>query len=383
MTDQIIRLRASDFDEAIDVMNRSFREHEPHDFEKLLPSMYQRTDERMCHNHAIRRDGRIVALLGIFPIEWCVGDARLRMAGIGGVATDPNSRGQGFMKQLMTHAVEFIRQEGYDLSYLGGQRQRYAYFGWESGGVAWDFHVIPKNIQHALGVEAAAGITFAPMSGDSEALRAAKLIHDSQVLHCDRPADLFEHVLHDWNMHPHAARDAAGTVVGYVVVAEQSGQWNELVAQDTDTALAMIHSWVRQKQSAARVQVPALPDPLAQRVGQFAERALVCHTGNWQIFNWPATLDALLRVRHGAQPLAPGSVVLRIAGRTMRLEVADRGARCSVCEDAPDLETDAHTAVRALFGPTSPSGVLELPRQAVILNAWCPLPLSIPFQDHV
>ena len=72
----------------------------------------------------IRRDGCLAAVVGIFPIEWHVGSTTLRMAGIGGVCTDPQRRGQGLMSRLMRHVVDAVRADGYDLSYLGGQRQK-------------------------------------------------------------------------------------------------------------------------------------------------------------------------------------------------------------------------------------------------------------------
>lgn len=50
---------------------------------------------------------------------------------LGNMAVDAHARGQGLMSLLMQDAVERCRREGYDLAVLGGQRQRYARFGFE------------------------------------------------------------------------------------------------------------------------------------------------------------------------------------------------------------------------------------------------------------
>jgi hypothetical protein len=118
-------------------------------------------------------------------------------------------------------------------------------------------------------------------------------------------------------------------------------------------------------------------------LGQIAERTDVVSPGNWQVFNWPRTVDALLRQRYKAMPLPTGSVVIRINKASIRMTVDGESATCVKTDEQPHIETDPCTAVRLLFGPMPPSGVLTIPRTAAILEAWCPLPLSIPNQDRI
>ena len=68
MTQEIVQLTAADFDEAMAMLRGAFSE--AHEFPELLPALYQRTDDHMSWNHAIRREGRIAAIVGIFPITW-------------------------------------------------------------------------------------------------------------------------------------------------------------------------------------------------------------------------------------------------------------------------------------------------------------------------
>jgi hypothetical protein len=55
----------------------------------------------------------------------------MRVAGVGGVATDPSFRGQGFMQDLLEFVDRRNREQGYALSILWGDRWRYNQFGYE------------------------------------------------------------------------------------------------------------------------------------------------------------------------------------------------------------------------------------------------------------
>ena len=383
MTDQIVRLTAADFDEAISFLNLAFDEHGRHNFEQQLPALYQRNDEHMGCNLAIRHEGRIVAVVGVFPLQWCVGDVRLRIAGIGGVSTHPDCRGQGLMQRLMADALRQIELDRYDLSALGGQRQRYRYFGWELAGVDVVFHLNQKNIQHDLAREPRPRITLEPMPEQTATIAAAKAIHDQQDMYCARDAEGFSRFLRNSNARPHVAHNCDGRVVGYLVADTQGAEVRELVAVDTDTGMQMVRLWVESSPDGSRFKFSSLPSALSRRLGQIAESTNVTPSCNWQVFNWPRTVDALLRQRHKAMALPTGSVIIRINNGAIRLSVDGDSAVCATTNEEPHFETDPCTAVRLLFGPTPPSGVLRLPQAAAILEAWCPLPLSISNQDRV
>ena len=105
--------------------------------------------------------------------------------------------------------------------------------------------------------------------------------------------------------------------------------------------------------------------------------------GNWQVFDWPAVVGSLLALQAEARPLAHGSVVVAIDGqrRALQLSVGPDGSGCQWTDARPDVSTDAFTAMRMLFGPLPPSLVQSLPASASALEAWCPLPLSLPRLD--
>ena len=86
----------------------------------------------MVNQCAVRKDGRLLAVVGVTERRWVVpgGGGVLRFAGIGNVCTHPAlGRGGGYFRLLMDHVVATIKQQGYHGSVLGGDRQRYGYFG--------------------------------------------------------------------------------------------------------------------------------------------------------------------------------------------------------------------------------------------------------------
>ncbi len=155
MSVELVRLGTADWDEGLAFINGVFFADGSKDFSTLLPSIYQPTDEFMAYNHAVREDGSIRAVVGLFPLDWQVGDARLTIGGIGGVSTHPSVRGKGYMKLLMNHCVEHMKSEGMQLSWLGGQRQRYGYFGYEKCGLQLRISLTAANVRHVFGEQPA------------------------------------------------------------------------------------------------------------------------------------------------------------------------------------------------------------------------------------
>ena len=382
MSDQIVQLRACDFEEAISFLNRAYGRI---NFATFLPGLYQPTDHHMGHNLAIRRDGRLVSVVGVFPIQWQVGDRLLRVAGIGGVSTDPDCRRQGLMQRLMEHAVELIGHQGYDLTMLGGQRQRYRHFGWEKAGLSLVFQINPKNIEHDIAGRSHAALKIEPLPDDDQTLAELRRLHDAQPSHCRRLPASFGDFLGHWNLVPNLVRDGQGRIAGYFVFDSESGSIAELVATDSHVAIDIVAAWSEATAAPIHVQTAPWPDPFIHRMAAIAEVTTLTSSGNWQIVNWPATVGTLLAFQHRTTPLVHGLVRVRIndANVTIQMRVDGSGSSCQRTCAEPDLEADACTVVRLLFGPTRPSAVMRLGVGAAILEAWCPLPLRLSRLDHV
>ena len=382
MSTEIIQLQAADFEEAMDFLNLAFSVNGAHDFARLLPLLYRPTERQMNCNYAIRKKGRIRAVVGLYPLTWQVGAAQLRVAGIGGVATHANDRGTGLMRTLMPHCVAQMRAQGYHLSYLGGQRQRYLYFGYERCGLKTSYSLSRTNLKHCFA--AAPDLHLVPIEADDgESIARAKALHDAQPVHCLRPLEEFYLHCLSWNSKPFAGLDGDGRMVGYLVAREGKGDVAEVHAEEDGRALDMARLWV-EREGRANFSVHPLNGDLAYDLGRCCEQAELSASGNWQIFDWVAVVDALLKAQHLKVPLVEGVVVLDIGGcGALQLQVDGDGASCVATDAAADLVCTAPTAMRLLFGPLPPAGVLSLPRAAAPLQSWCPLPLIWMAQDRV
>jgi predicted N-acetyltransferase YhbS len=384
VADTILQLTANDFEEAMDFLNFAFNMHDSHNFSEMLPSIYRPTDEHMANNFAIKKDGRIIAIVGMFPITWHVGGVPLRVTGIGGVSTHPDHRGSGLMTALMEHVVSLMKTQGYHLSWLGGQRQRYLYFGYERCGSMSVFTMNKRNIKHTL--DGDPGIRFEPLASEAKDwLVKAKALHDAQPIHCHRPLeDFYRHCI-GWHHKPFAALDNDGRMVGYLVTNKNSDFLPELLADNDDIAMQMIHAWVAHHcEGSATIDLPPLSRDLVHNLGRYCEQASVRSSGNWQVIDWIAVTDALMKTRRRNTPMADGSVVLAIEGYgAIQLQVSGDEAGCAAADGPPDLRCNAPTAMRLLFGPLAPSQVMPLPANAAPLEPWCPLPLTWPRQDGV
>jgi GNAT superfamily N-acetyltransferase len=384
MPESIVQLRAADFDDAMDFLNLVFSAHAPHDFARLLPTLYRPTDEHMGYNYAVRKDGRIRAIVGLFPIAWQVGSVRLRVGGIGGVSTHPRYRNSGLMRALMEHCVRTMREQGYHVSWLGGQRQRYAYYGYERCGCEVAADLGKANLRHCFPDSAPLRLEELG-SQDAERLARARQLHDRQPVHCLRPPEDFYLHCTNWYHRPYAAMAEDGRMVGYLVANPKGGYVTELLADTDALALDAARAWVeRHCENGAGIDLPPFSGELLHHLGRICNSVTTRASGNWQVFDWPTVTDALLRVRHADRPMPDGRVVLGIGGQArLLLEVAGAEARCQATDQSPDLECPAPEAHRLLFGPLPPSLVRPLPRRAAVLDAWCPLPLFWRRQDGV
>jgi N-acetylglutamate synthase-like GNAT family acetyltransferase len=83
----------------------------------------------------IERRRKIIGMIAVIPmvLEWH--GSKIPAGGITAVATHPDYRNRGVMSTLMSFADEKMRAEPYMISLLGGDRGRYAHFGWEQVGL--------------------------------------------------------------------------------------------------------------------------------------------------------------------------------------------------------------------------------------------------------
>ena len=386
MADKIVQLGASDYPDLTAMLDRAFAKPPDRSFAIAHTALYQPCEALMRCNYAIRRGGALAAVVGLFPITWQLGKAQLSVAGVGGVAVAPQFRRQGLMVKLMDHVRDRIVEQGYQLSYLGGNRHRYRYFGWERAGTMVLAHISKACIQHTFGRAEPLAVELEELAADPAVNSKLKSLHDRQPAYCRRPADRFDQFLTHWGNRPVVARDRGGRIVGYAVQYRDQTQIVELAGDDDDAAVHIIRALAdKSEQHEIAISVDQLAMSLRRRIGEFAEAYVTTTAGNWQVFDWPAVISALLAYAQKQTSLAPASVVVGIDDLqiAIRLTVDDQRTECQVTDDKPDINGDGATILRLLLGPLAPRQVMAIPRSASILESWCPLPLALAVPDHV
>lgn len=385
---EIVRLSAKDFDEAMDFINMVFSmAYGPMDFVKLLPRLYKPTDECMSRNLAVRENGRIRALVGMYPDQILAGDTSLKLGGIGAVSSHPGDRGKGWMKVLMERQMNAMQQEGYDLSFLVGLRRRYMYFGYEKTGTMLQYKININNIKHLKLSDDSAPIRFHNIQPTEVMLiKQAKALYDKQLVRCDRPLDEFYRYLLTSHMQPWAALNPEGKMVGYLSANTEHNQITELFVQDEASLYSMIYSWFpQQKVQEATITQPLWAQNAARHLGGMAEDVLVTNSGNWRIFNWVKLVDALLRVKAAQHQLADGALCVGIREYgNLKLIVCGTTASCENTTERADVEWEPFTAMRILFGHIPTALVAGIPKSLEpIISSWFPLPFGWLPQNYV
>lgn len=110
------------------------------------PHLFQDRPSFLSRNILIRDRGEIVGNVSIHPVPLRLEEGSLVAGGIGQVGAHPQRRGEGIMTRLLEDAIERMRRQEMPISILGGDRQRYGWFGWEKGGVRNLFTLTPRFV---------------------------------------------------------------------------------------------------------------------------------------------------------------------------------------------------------------------------------------------
>ena len=382
--EEIVRLTAADYSEAIDFLDLVFSQaKKPHHFEKMLPRLAM--PDAMTHHFAIRRDGRIRAMLGVYPLETTIDGERFLFSTTGNVATHWRDTGKGYMSALLERAMTELHDIGADASRLGGHRQRYNRYGFETAGTSVSMSLTAHNVQ---------GAAFAPLEirpvarEDAETLALIRALHARSAMAVERGNDdSLYRVLTAWEARPFAAFDEEGRFSGYIVSAQGGESLAELEAETPDLAERMLLSWIKaHPESGLSLTLPPWETETIARLSRRCQSLSLNPASQFKIISWARITNALCRVKSRMRPLIDGEYVVDIPDEARFVLRVKSGAAC--CEETAlpaDLTLDHLSATRLLFGPLPPEAVLPglSGKSGAMLSSLLPLPLSWNGQDRV
>ena len=195
----------------------------PHDFPTLLPKLYGDGHDTTKHHFIILEDGKIVANVLAFPVKMNINGKELMTIGVGSVSVHPRARGRGYMTNLLGAVDARAKELGAAFAVLGGQRQRYGYYGYVFAGMEMGASFSPANVRHAFAGINEKDYALVPMT--QEHVPAALALHNAQPCRCERSEADFIDILRSWSRKPFTLL-YKGEVVGFASCSPAQGKVN-------------------------------------------------------------------------------------------------------------------------------------------------------------
>lgn len=374
-------------DDYLDFINYVFgfngREH---DFPKLLPKLYGREDDPAANSYVIVEDGRLKAAVGAFDHTLSVCGRTLKCRSIGNVAAHPYAKSRGFMKTLMTMAVDDMVRDGVVMSTLGGRRQRYNYFSYEKSGTTYRFSVNADNMRHTFGAQRTHRFEVRPLTADdTAALDAIAALNERASYAPVRPrARLFD-ILRSWEMVP-VVLTADGAFAGYAVLRGDCVtelRLEDESAQGITDAVICLYDY--KHVGTLSFHLPAFAPAYIRVLYTLAEGYALEINESYSVLNFAAVTDAFLALKATYTDLPDGALTLLIHGRggderiTLRVAQGQPSVTCADEQTPADMELTHLEAINLLFSTFCPARD-TLPDFA---RLWLPLPIWMYAADEV
>jgi len=172
----------NDFESIMQFLEESF-DHSRGFFYKQFPQVMSKDTLDYDNVFIIREKNRIASLVCIFPQTAVLDGRKTVIGGIGSVSTHPDFRNQGFMKILMDFCIEEMKKRNYSFSILGGDRQRYNHWGYETCGMRAILHFSQRSLEKS-GINET--IEIFRYDGSIEILEKIKKAHEKFPCYIER-----------------------------------------------------------------------------------------------------------------------------------------------------------------------------------------------------
>ena len=360
MSDYIFRKASqSELDKCTDLANLAFG----FDFRTLLPKVYGEKPVMEAVNF-VADNGEFKGFVSVLPERLTVGNTVLKTGYVGSVCVHPDSRGQGIMIKLMDLANNDMRDNGTDIAFLNGNRQRYEYYGFVPAGVTYTFNIHGDNWAHALKNISADGVTFEEIHPGTDLEKKAKALYHSKHVHFERTE--FAELCRSYYRTPYAVLDN-GEFIGYIVTNGDKNCWTEICVASTEHLDMAIKAWMPTHQVwGLQIFLPEWERELRRRLACYAAGMGRGYSVQAQIFRFRRVAEAYLRVKAQTCGLSDGRMAFDIDGERFEITVKDN--EVAVCDGGDDpLKLSAFEANRLMLTPMEYEGMPETPQ------GWFPL----------
>ena len=392
---EIRRLNADNYDELLSFLNEVFANKYGREMDFLCeqPKMWDRTDEAMSKHIAVFEDGRIVSVVGIYPLPVCIGEEKLLFATTGNVATSPDYEGRGYFTKLFEMAMQEIEAMDVDVARLGGARQRYARFGFEPGGSSYCCELNSDNVfKYFTGY--GVGVEFERIEETSlDLLKYVDTVIKKKDFYVERKAENGYKELYSLLGTKHSAAYVAkknGRYIGYLCAACDRqfvgvGEFGRNVTEYgygcCDDFFHMICAYQKKVGKVLLITVAPHETELLEKLSEGAEYVTLTSPSRFKVRNFEKLTNALLKLKSKKQSLPLGESVIEIEnyGKILLFKNDKEAGACFTDKTAEICLTKAE-ATRLLFGHLPCFATKKIPEN---LKNFLPLPLSWNTLDYL
>lgn len=373
----------NDEKELIETLDKVFfSEEEEIRFLTLLPKLYKEQYKPAENNIILKEDGVIKAAVGCFPVDAVAAGRKMKIMGIGNVAVTEDCRRKGYMIDLMNMALENMIAEGYDYSLLGGQRQRYEYFGYVPAGNGISFTINKGNISRIRNGNTETDFTAEILEeNNTDAIAKIKALYDDMPFRAERKAENLFDILCSWGCRPYVVCKN-GEFKGYFSMKKNYvAEVKAVNAEDLlDIFLCIMKTF---EIESITYTVPAYDTETCDYMTKRCCGMSFCHVEQLNVFNYAKFIEAFLTIKAERMNLCSGTLNVLVHGyaKDEMLAITVDGKTVTVAEtDAvPDVELDKLEAV-AFFAGQFAVKRLSLPAFA---QNWFPVDFFMFGLDNV
>ena len=371
----------------MEMLDKVFFTNDPNNtrFMSLLPKLYKDKYSPAHSNIVVMEGEEIKGAIGCYTLNAVAAGRKLKILGIGNVAVTEDCRGKGYMKETMQMALDMMKEEGHDYSLLGGQRQRYGFFGYEPIGFEYRFLIDKGNIRRVIGEERKSKFTAREITeNDAQIIGRIKEIHEKLPFFVERSADDYVDIMHSWHNTPYAAFDG-DEFKGYFTLEKSGGRYlHEIRAVDVNDMLELIMCAMDTGNlEGVAINLPAFDteycDFMAKNCGGYS----IGTPEMINIFNFRNFIDAFLSLKAQRMNLTSGTFKILIHGMNgdefLAVTVDGREVSVTEAEGEADIEL-CHRDAIVLIGGLYSKDRLGIPAFA---QSWFPLDFFSYSLDNV
>ncbi len=382
---EIKRLTKENYDEMLDMLNYTFgtKYGRKMDFIKEQPKMWVRDDEYMQKHIGVFEDGKLVSVIGVYPLPVNILGEKFLFATTGNLATLPEYEGRGYFRKLFDAAMEDLETLGADVARLGGARQRYERYGYSQCSSLYYFVFSEYNRTRCF-KDYKNDVTIKPLEkDDTKALKFCMDLCNSKDFFVER----FDTANYRDVYNVMCSKEASPFItyrgeepIGYLSVWKNGTKILEIRAIDTAAFCDVICAY--QIYADNQIDVPVAPymSKELEIMGRVGNEISIASPSKFKIINFQGITNAFMKLKRKHYDMPNGEFVMDIEDYgKIRIFSNENESGCEKTEKDADITVNKDIATRIIFG--FPFGYENLiPDCAKI---WFPLPLSWDFEDYV